>query len=354
LNFLLIIAGAGLILAAGFILKGRKNQAARNARYRAPRPLKMDRTATGQGRAGERSPLLSKTRPSSSPAAPIMLGVVLLVLSLWLVAAYLRPATESAQAGTETDQPSSPPPPQPAQVGTLAGRLSAAPEPSVTTEQPPPASPKANQPPPAAPKTDPSPPTGGGARAAGLAQAAAAQAGSLSQVGLLPTNLQTPKSSPESTSRPAAATKAETKPGASAPAGPTAKADQTPPPALPASVNSNLVRALAEPPPGGTSTPAAPGGGRSGILSNTAGFTVHLGSFVDQANAEKFRAKLAAAGEDAAISEISLDGRRWYRVLSGRFDTRTAAEAHGRDLKRRGLTDDTGGPFIVKPINSSN
>jgi cell division protein FtsN len=280
-----------------------------------------------------------------------MLGLVLLVLSLWLVAAYLRPSTESAQAGTATVQTSSPPP-QPAQVGTLAGRLSAAPEPSGINDPPPPTAPKETQPLSAAPKTDPPPPTGG-ARAAGLAQAATAQASALSQVGLLPTNLQTSKSSPESTSRPAAATKVETKSGANAPAGPTAKADQNPPPALPASVNSNLVRALAEP-PGGTGPPAAAGGGRSGILSNTAGFTVHLGSFVDQANAEKFRTKLAAAGEEAAISEISLDGRRWYRVLSGRFDTRTAAEAHGRDLRRRGLTDDTGGPFIVKPINSSN
>jgi cell division protein FtsN len=350
LNFLLIIAGAGLILAAGFILKGRKNQAARNARYRAPRPtLKLDRASAGQSRSGERSPLLSKTRPASSPAAPIMLGVVLLVLSLWLVAAYLRPSTESAQAGTATVQPSSPPP-QPAQVGTLAGRLSAAPEPPGTTGQPPPAAPKANQPPPADTKTDPPPPTGG-ARAAGLAQAAAAQASALSQVGLLPTNL--PKSSPESTSRPAA-TKVETRPDAGAPAGPAAKTAQSSPPASPASANSNLVRALAEPPPRGTSASTAAGGGRGGILSNTEGFTVHLGSFVDQANAEKFRAKLAAAGEEAAISEISLDGRRWYRVLSGRFDTRTAAEAHGRDLRRRGLTDDTGGPFIVKPINSSN
>ncbi len=70
--------------------------------------------------------------------------------------------------------------------------------------------------------------------------------------------------------------------------------------------------------------------------------------------AEKYRSKLAAAGEEASIYEINLDGRRWYRVLTGRFDTRAAADAHGRDLRRRGLTDDTGGPFIVKPINSSN
>ncbi|MCL2029858.1 MAG: SPOR domain-containing protein, partial [Deltaproteobacteria bacterium] len=129
----------------------------------------------------------------------------------------------------------------------------------------------------------------------------------------------------------------------------------TPRPALPsqpASADSNLVRVLADPQPS-VRPPAPPEAVRPGILSDTAGFTVHLGSFVDQANAEKFRAKLSAAGEAAAISEIDMDGRRWYRVLSGRFNTRAAADAHGRDLRRRGLIDDTG-PFIVKPINSGN
>jgi septal ring-binding cell division protein DamX len=108
-----------------------------------------------------------------------------------------------------------------------------------------------------------------------------------------------------------------------------------------------MVRAAADPPPGAT----AAGGDRRGILSNTAGFTVHLASFTDPANAEKFRTKLAAAGEPAAVYEITLDGRLWYRVLSGRFDTQAAADAHGRDLRRRGLTD-ASGMFSVKPINS--
>jgi len=341
----MIIAGTGLILAAGLILKGRKNQAARNARYRAPRPaLKLDRASAGQGRSGGPSPLLAKARQSSSPAAPIMLGVVLLVLSLWLAAAYLRPSAELAQAGTATVQPSSPPT-LTAQVGTLAGRLSAAPDsPANGTAGP-------NQAPTSAPPENPSSPAVG-ARAAGLAQAAAAQAEALSQVGLLPTNR--PAAAPKPTSEPAnrPAAKAETKPAAVAPPAP-AVIDRPPPPPIPVSANSNLVRAVAEPLPGGTGAPANTGG-RSGILSNTEGFTVHLGSFVDQANAEKYRAKLAAAGEEVFISEISLDGRRWYRVLTGRFDTRAAADAHGRDLRRRGLTEDTGGPFIVKPINSSN
>jgi cell division protein FtsN len=341
LNLLLIIAGAGLILAAGLILKGRKNQADRNARYRAPKTsLKLDRASAGlAGRSGGPSPILSKSRPSS-PAAPIMLGVGLVVLSLWLAAAYLRPSADSAEAGTEAARAASPPF-QTAQVGTLAGRLN-------ITE------------PPAPETTDQAPaiaPSAGEALAAALSQTAAAQAegSALSQVGLMPTTSRSTTTTFTTAPKPADRPAAETKPASAA----APKPDQAPPPPSPPAsppADSNLVRALADPPGGGAAPsgtgapPAAIGGGRSGILSGTAGFTVHLGSFVDQANAEKFRAKLAAAGEPAAISEINIDGRRWYRVLSGRFDTRTAADAHGRDLRRRGLTDDT--PFIVKPVNS--
>ena len=342
--------GAGLILAAGFILKGRKNQADRNSRYRTPRPtLKLDRASAGLGRAKERSPLLAKARrPAGSPAAPITLGVVLVVLSLWLAAAYIRPSAESAESGTAVVQTASPPP-QPAQVGTLAGRLSTAPEPSVEPSTPAPAAKPAATATPATPMVPPSAPV---AAAAALNQAAAAQAGgsALSQVGLMPTSRQTaseskpppaapaPKSSPESTSRPAAS---EAKPAVPAPSASAPK--PITPPAPTVAANPNMVRAAA----GGS------GGSGRGILNNTEGFTVHLGSFTDQANAEKFRTKLTAAGEPAAVSGITLDGRLYYRVMSGRFDTRAAADAHGRDLRRRGLTDDRG-TFFVKPINSDN
>jgi hypothetical protein len=36
--------------------------------------------------------------------------------------------------------------------------------------------------------------------------------------------------------------------------------------------------------------------------------------------------------------------------MSGRFGTRSAADAHGRALRSRGLTDDTGS-YLVKPVN---
>ena len=338
MNILLIIAGVGLILAAGFILKGRKRLADRNARYRAPRPMiKPDRGSPGLGRAQ----FLSKPRPAS-PAAPIVLGVVLVVLSLWLVAAYLRPSGEPAEAGATAVRPPAPPPPT--QVGSLAGRLNA-PEPP----------PKAEAAPPAAPAIPPD----GSARAAALAQTTAAQTdgSALSQVGLMPTRQaasaastrgsaaqpSTPKPAPEPASSQAA--------GEAKPSAPAAAKPQTAPSASPSAssgalpANSNLVRVLADPP----SSPT--GAGQPGLLSGHEGFTVHLGSFVDQANAEKYRAKLVANGEPATISEINLGGRHWYRVLSGRFETRTAADAHGRNLRRRGLADESR-PFIVKPISS--
>jgi hypothetical protein len=35
--------------------------------------------------------------------------------------------------------------------------------------------------------------------------------------------------------------------------------------------------------------------------------------------------------------------------MSGRFSNRANAEAHGRDLKRRGLTAETGN-YLIKPL----
>jgi len=332
LNLLLIIAGVCLILAAGFILKGRKKKADRNARYRAPRTaLKLDRASASGGRSRDRAPLLAKARPPASPAATIMLGLVLVVLSLWLAAAYLRPSAESAEAGNSAVRAVSMPPPR--QVGALAGRLDDAPEPQEADQTP-------------AASATPAPPLIDGALAA-----AQGDSNALGQVGLMPT------SGPATSPAPTAPASRPSPPSTSPPTASPPAASATPAPVAPASTaptpaDSNLVRTLAGP-PGATNANAPATAGRSPILSDTEGFTVHLASFVDQANAEKFWDKLTTAGEPAAISEILMDGRRWFRVMSGRFTTRTEADAHGRELRRRGLINDTG-PFIVKPINSDN
>lgn len=98
------------------------------------------------------------------------------------------------------------------------------------------------------------------------------------------------------------------------------------------------------PQPAGSEIPGKPVG------ASPREFTVHLASFTDQGNAEKYRSKLAAAGENALISQVAMEGRQWYRVMSGRFTSRPAAEAYGTDLKRRGLTAETG-PYLIKSLD---
>jgi cell division protein FtsN len=331
LNLLLIIAGAVLILAVGLVLNGRaqKSQAARQARYRAPRPaLNLDRPAKA-GAPDRPGHLRAAAGRPASLAAPILLGLVLVVLGLWLVAAYLLPAADPsvAEAGPAA------PPPAPAQVAGLSGRLSA-PEstPAATSAA-------------AAPAGSPANALAGGARNA-LNQTAAVSR--LSQVGLMPTQrAAAAPTAPKNTSAEAAAAAARRTPP------PPARPVEAP--ATPPAESSNLVRAVSAPPPAAAPPRAAAPAGEDhpGILSEARGFTVHLGSFTEQANAEKYRAKLASAGEAAAVSEIIMDGRRWYRVMSGRFNTRTAADAHGRELRRRGLTDDSGS-YMVKPVSGTN
>ena len=129
MNVTLIIAGAVLILVAGLVLKGRskKNPADRQARYRAPRPPASDRAPRypqpdRAGRPAERPGLPPKKAPFK--AAPVLLSLVLLVLGLWLTAAYLLPGAESATPAPAVHIP----PPPPPQAGAATGRLNA-PEP---------------------------------------------------------------------------------------------------------------------------------------------------------------------------------------------------------------------------------
>lgn len=77
-------------------------------------------------------------------------------------------------------------------------------------------------------------------------------------------------------------------------------------------------------------------------------FTVHLSSFGDKNNAEQAVNKLKNAGVPAYITRIELDGKVWHRLMVGKFPSRAQAEAYGRDLKQRGLTDS--GTYSIKPI----
>lgn len=86
------------------------------------------------------------------------------------------------------------------------------------------------------------------------------------------------------------------------------------------------------------------------VLGGGRDFTVHLSSFRDRDNAENYKNKLVAAGEKAFITETTVNGQQWHRVMSGRFKSRTDAANYGSDLKRRRLTTDAG-QYMVKPID---
>lgn len=81
-------------------------------------------------------------------------------------------------------------------------------------------------------------------------------------------------------------------------------------------------------------------------------FTVHLASFTEEANAQRSLAKLKSAGVPAFVSRIELDNKVWHRLMAGRFPSRAEAEAYGRQLKAKGLTEDLG-EFRIKPIVTS-
>jgi hypothetical protein len=74
-------------------------------------------------------------------------------------------------------------------------------------------------------------------------------------------------------------------------------------------------------------------------LSPAAGrFTVQVGSYNTQAEAEARAAELRSAGQTVRVVGVDLRNRgRWYRVHVGGFGSRGEAESHGRSLRERGL-----------------
>ena len=78
-------------------------------------------------------------------------------------------------------------------------------------------------------------------------------------------------------------------------------------------------------------------------------FTVHLASFELKANADRSLAELQAAGIPAFITRIELDGTTYYRLMAGRFGSRSEAELYGNQLVARGLTKNMGTP-LAKPL----
>lgn len=66
-------------------------------------------------------------------------------------------------------------------------------------------------------------------------------------------------------------------------------------------------------------------------------YFVQVGAFVDPANAERLRARLAAYYNDVTIDELDTGGTRYYRVRMGGFDTRYQARQRAARSARFGL-----------------
>ena len=78
-------------------------------------------------------------------------------------------------------------------------------------------------------------------------------------------------------------------------------------------------------------TPPVPASVSASPARTDTRFTVQVGAFKARAQAEALRARLAARGQDASLSETEVGGTPQYRVRVGTFATREAAqEAAGR------------------------
>ncbi len=362
-NVVLTILTAIFILFVALELRRRARKGI--GRGAATRP----RTTSG-GLVLERHGRGPRPSKESSLASPLILGLVILLLAAWLAAAYILPGDRPRSAGDAT-QAVAPAPPE--LSSTLAGRLTSSS--SQGAEGGSGLMAQAAQNAGAAAVNQ----AASAREATPLSEAAlsvasrASQTSRLDQIGLLPTTQRTAKAANRTADAPGAAPASPPLPPAdqstAAPAAATAQPapgrNASPPASAQAASqpqsNRNTATQTAKPAPAATadrsgmvaaaaSPPAADLiGGEAPAPSASGNFTVHLGSFSDRENAEKYRTKLASSGEMAFISEITVEGRLWYRVMSGRFNSRSNAEAHGRDLKRRGLTADTGN-YLIKPV----
>jgi cell division protein FtsN len=67
-------------------------------------------------------------------------------------------------------------------------------------------------------------------------------------------------------------------------------------------------------------------------------FTIQVGSFKDRTAAESQVRRIAAQGVSAQVVQVPMEGRLWYRVQVGRFETRAEAEAHyQKKIKPKGV-----------------
>jgi len=65
---------------------------------------------------------------------------------------------------------------------------------------------------------------------------------------------------------------------------------------------------------------------------------VQVGSFRDRASADDQAKKIAAQGVTAQVVSAPMEGRTWFRVQVGRYDTRADAESYyQKKLRPKGV-----------------
>lgn len=321
-DLLIPIIGAFIIICLILLrLHGR-------AKKDAPR-----RRTTHSGLVLERSPREKKAAAkSSSRAGPLILALAVIIIGSWLAISYFNlgpaPDAPAAEAASDPEEDFS------VMTGRIVMGQDAAP-PSATQGS---AMRDAASAAGAAGTAAAQGGAGGGAESVNPARPAPSMAQAsqgilpavsrMEQVGLLPAKAAAPR--PKAQKPPAAAARPKS-----------ATAAASPKPAAQQAAQQNSAPRPA---------PTAPAQDDRPILGGTREFTVHLASFTERGNAEKYMGKLASAREkDAFITESMVNGRLWYRVMSGRFPSQAEAEAHGNDLRRRNLTA-SGGRFVVKPL----
>lgn len=347
--FIVTLILVGTFVAA-MVLKRRKKQASRSGRYRSPMGggLMLERPG------GRRRKLLAGFSPRPNH---VFLGLVLLVMVAWLGAGFFLGGSETPVAVISENRADAALPEQHSYLSALISPEAASAKANRSAFAPAaPAAPART----AQNRTD-----GGGDTILKAANSMLPAATRLDQVGLMPAKNGSRTSAPKAAAaKPPAPAAAKPQPSAAAPAVAQAVAAKPQaPPAAPAiaapaataaakpAVEKSTAAASTTPaeaakPKLATSKPAS----SKGLLAGSRHYTVHLGSFGDKSNAENYLAQLVAAGETAFISESTVDGRLWHRVMSGRFLSRDEAENYGRNLKRRGLTADTG-RYLVKSID---
>lgn len=362
MSFFLILTVALMAGAAVLIAKRRSQRgASRSGRYRSPRAgLNLERPSGLPSRSRREA-----APRSSSLAGPIFLSLVVVVMVFWVVAAFLLPEGETRAAMVSEPRADAA---APEQFSSLAGRLSSEPGQagagSLMAQAAAGTSAQVVQ-------------TGGSLMAAAQSMVPAGDS-RLAQVGLIPGRApaKAPVNSGSSAKKAAPADTpartpqaAPTQPKRNAPApaniGPAVSAaplTPSPPTAAGTAVARSSVASAASASSapraaaGGTGPARSAGSGSNlpvldeAALTSSRAFTVHLASFTIEDNAARYQAKLAEAGEPAFITQATREGRLWFRVMSGRFNTRAAAEAHGKDLKRRSLTVETG-RYMIEAVN---